>query len=88
MDDSDNNRVRFWVALHLLKLTDGAVEDPRIVTVGLYGYDDPRATINEMGDARERMEEELKRVVSNGKSEAVRAAAREMLRTKCGWKDY
>ena len=80
----ENAKVRFWAAIGVLKLTGGAVDDPRIIVDGLRGYQDDSLNPTAQEDAWDHKEAGLKAAVAHGKGEAVGAVAREMLRKMVG----
>jgi HEAT repeat protein len=78
---AENAQVRFWAAMSVAKLSDGQVDDPAII-FPLIGYHDPTESRTAIERRMDEAGEALAKVAQRGKTEAVRAAAREMIRKR------
>lgn len=78
---SENDRVRFWAAMSVIELADGAIDDPMILTPLRNGYVDLQMPENltEWADQVERTEQVLAKVGKRGRTPAVRAQASQLL---------
>lgn len=77
----ENDRVRFWAAMSVIELADGAIDDPLILTPLSNGYVDLQMPENltQAADRVERTAQVLAKVAKRGRTPAVRAQASQVL---------
>jgi HEAT repeat protein len=80
LSDDENEVMRFWAAVGVVKLNDGSIDDVRIVDEGLKRYGAGGVRYEFLDLRVKAAEEALQMVVSRGKSAAVRDAASELLK--------
>lgn len=76
---SDENQVRFWAAMMVTELLDGAIDEDALVSPLLRGFYDATECHEAFGDRLAYLQMALARIQINGKTEAVRSAARRRL---------
>jgi len=78
---SENDQVRFCAALSVIRVVDGAIDDPLLLIPLQNGYVDLQVRLNlcELGQLAEDTENALAKVAKQGKTPAVRLAASQVL---------